>query len=78
MVAQSREAIEVIRPVSVSVPGSQTSEDGRHQRRRPIHNGGVDLTSPAGKMTMAVIAAVAEFEGKPLGSSIGAVGRPGR
>jgi putative DNA-invertase from lambdoid prophage Rac len=24
--------------------------------------GGVDLTSPAGKMTMAVIAAVAEFE----------------
>ena len=27
--------------------------------------GGVDLTSPAGKMTMQVIAAVAEFERDP-------------
>ena len=37
---------------------------GRYAERRDYDHdgGGVDLTSPAGKMTMAMIAAVAEFE----------------
>jgi putative DNA-invertase from lambdoid prophage Rac len=35
---------------------------GRGVRVHCLALGGVDLTSPAGKMTMAVIAAVAEFE----------------
>jgi len=36
--------------------------DGRGVRVHCLALGGVDLTSPAGKMTMQVIAAVAEFE----------------
>ena len=36
--------------------------EGRNVRVHCLALGGVDLTSPAGKMTMQVIAAVAEFE----------------
>jgi putative DNA-invertase from lambdoid prophage Rac len=36
--------------------------EGEGVRVHCLALGGVDLTSPAGKMTMAVIAAVAEFE----------------
>jgi hypothetical protein len=39
--------------------GWQTGRDGCS---RSLALGGVDLTSPAGKMTMGVIAAVAQFE----------------